>query len=116
MVATTIEQAKRLIELGLDPATADGYNTPDGGFSTFPVACSDGGFYDKERVWSLDALLSVMDEVSLDKYGDCYNMDYAFKGLFTDTHDNPIDCAVQMVEMMLEKGLIKKVKDDSNND
>lgn len=110
--STTIEQSKRLIELGLDPCTADMVY-----ISGAPPHLNviDEEYIKREMLdeydvlaWSLSALLEVMDEVSLDKHGDCYNMDFAYKGIFTDTHFDPIDAAVQMVEMMMAQGHIKK--------
>ena len=110
--ATTIKQAKRLRSIGIDTNTADmRYSwTWDRCIENKKkwVLCTGKAQGDDVPAWSLSALIGVIPEGSLDKYGETYNMDFAFNGLFTDCHSDPIDAAVEMVEMMLAKGLIKK--------
>ena len=126
MIATTIEQSKHLLELGLDPKTADcNWNTTFGNWSLcigknkLPHAVSS---------WSLSALLEVMpttieidglrydlelfkaidDDTDLPYYGvryvynDDYHLDYYESG------SNIIEQAFAMVCILLENGYIKE--------
>jgi len=115
-IATTIVQSKHLLELGLDPKTAD------------MVWMSDKWLYsikdnilDKEDfremdtlAWSLSALLEVIPKeelidlsVSKDNYWFCSGVHFD-----TSMYNNPIDAAYAQVKWLLEQGLIKKGEQD----
>ena len=118
MIATTIEQSKRLLELGLNPKTADMCLCKSAQDTWFLCAYTPGS-YDAHTVpaWSLSALLEVMpkeNEPDLQKspatgqyfiYGffDLENPTY-----MTKDYDSPVDAAYEMVCWLLEQGLIKK--------
>lgn len=112
-ICTDIEQSRRLLELGLDPNSSDMYYTP------YP---NDEYWYDIPNVgmatkevnqlsaWSLTALLK------LTLYGNLAFGDKGFwmvyngkKRIASQTYDEPIDAAFEMVCWLLENGYIKKV-------
>ena len=122
MIATTISQSKHLLELGLDPKTADMYYLPqvmNEGETLWPI---DEG-YDlddaDQPAWSLSALLEVMPnndywEICLWQYKDqrwqCVFDDVEFSSGETKAFvaDTPIAAAYEMVCWLLENKLIKK--------
>ena len=122
MIATTIEQSKHLLELGLDPKTADMYYLPqvmNEGETLWPI---DEGYNldDADQpAWSLSALLEVMPnndywEICLWQYKDqrwqCVFDDVEFSNGETKAFvaNTPIDAAYEMVCWLLENNLIKK--------
>jgi len=118
-IATTISQSRKLIELGLDPKTAD----------MVWVRYAAGGYRLEvlhrelfERImetdiaaWSLTALLEVMRQInavttlqvtSLSTFMRCKDMGFIWQ---KDLHINdPVTAAYEMVCYLLEQGLIKK--------
>ena len=121
MIATTIEQSRRLIELGLDPNTADMYypylgagqygDIPRVGF---PIEHSGGRDI---PAWSLSALLEVMPkehepEIQKSPVTGQYFVYGFFDGekptYMTKDYYSPIDAAYEMVCWLLEQGIIEK--------
>jgi len=118
-ICTTIEQSKKLIELGLDVNTADMHwqyiEEDDGQLQWF---CFPKDFsINKEKslvAWSLSALFGLLPQnVQFDKNKDCYVC-----SLFDeDNHflqdaiaDNPLNAVYSMVVYLLENGYIKTEK------
>lgn len=123
MTATTIEQSKHLLELGLDPKTADMYYLPqvmNEGETLWPI--DDGYDLDDadQPAWSLSALLEVISKVTCISYltidtsylirckdlGFLWQKDIAAK--------DPVTAAYEMVCWLLGQGLIKKGGQDGN--
>lgn len=121
MIATTIEQSKRLLELGLDPKTAD----------MVWVRYAAGGYRLEvlhrelfERImetdiaaWSLSALFDVMpkeetpyiqylNEPPFDK--EEYRWECGLYDFIGSPGSSPIEAAFQMVCWLLENGYIEK--------
>ena len=120
MIATTISQSKHLLELGLDPKTADMCLCKTAQDTWFLCAYIPGE-YDAHTVpaWSLSALLEVMPnndywEICLWQYKDqrwqCVFDDVEFSSGETKAFvaDTPIAAAYEMVCWLLENKLIKK--------
>lgn len=126
MIATTIEQSKHLLELGLDPNTADMYYLPqvmNEGETLWPI---DEG-YDlddaDQPAWSLSALLEVMPSF-IDYKGQKLRLTIEKAGIwnvfylgtkhrineiwFNGEYGNPVEPAYKMVCWLLENNLIKK--------
>lgn len=116
-INTTIEQSKTLIELGVDPNTAD--------MCYFPLqGCDDNTHYNlfahKENVgvpsWSLSALLDISPAIDLNKFRGKYKCDYLKDewsngpDYTTDFYSNPIDAVFEMVVWLLENRYIKTFK------
>ena len=115
-IATTIEQSRKLIELGLDPNSANMYypylgagmygDIPRVGF---PIEYSGGRDI---PAWSLSALLEVMpNEYQPLLRKECkWYMDawYEYGNLIAGGCYEPLDAAYEMVCWLLEQGLIKK--------
>ena len=115
--ATSVEQSKKLLKLGLSPETAD--------LCWKRVAQYDENWnpvmvlYSKKRVeecmllyefpaWSLSALMNLMPSVQLDKFSPVYSLEYNYiHSHYTDDYTDPVDAAVEMVEWMLKKEVIK---------
>jgi len=120
-IATMISQSHKLVELGLDPNTADMYypyfgagqygDTPRVGF---PIEYSGGRDI---PAWSLTALLEVMpQENEPELVKSVASGQYFVHGYFdlekptymTKDYASPVDAAYEMVCWLLEQGLIKK--------
>lgn len=72
-IATTIEQSKRLLELGLDPRTSDMCYPRDAFSSSYdeePVCHGTGGIGIAMPAWSIGSLLSI-----LRSYTDCNKLE-----------------------------------------
>lgn len=104
-----------MLELGLDPNTAD-MKYVYFGENDYGLEASNE-FDDKlielfnaETIpaWTLSALLETMPSIQLDKFSDVYSIEYPEK--FTDDYADPLDAAVEMAEWMLKKGYIHKVE------
>ena len=127
-VCTSYEQSKSLLELGLDPNTADMKYDPRW---DIPVIISEYDYdshlnynpdYENTDIpaWSLTALLALMPKIKffkdedayepcISRYGDKYICSYNCGG--ADEHwyieDNPIDAAYKMVCWLKENNKIK---------
>jgi len=136
-LATTIEQSKRMLELGLDPDSADMWwsnrfvywqPTPMIGISEEQHQLYTFKWCDEDvPAWSLSALLDVMPnndywEICLWQYKDqrwqCVFDDVEFSNGETKSFvaDTPIDAAYEMVCWLLEQGLIKKKGNNDSKD
>ena len=119
MIATTIKQSKHLLELGLDPKTADcNWNTT---FGERSLCIGKNKLPHAVPAWSLSALLEVMPkELEVGLFKTPISGEYFFS-LWTDDHHmgddykEPIDAAYEMVCWLLEQGLIKKGDNDEND-
>ena len=121
MIATTIEQSKHLIELGLDPKTADMWwsnrfvywqPTPMIGISTEQHQLYTFKWCDEDvPAWSLSALLEVMPKGTelIKMQNDAHELYYEIDYMYTGYEDSdPITAAYEMLCWLLEQGLIKK--------
>lgn len=125
-IATTIEQSKKLIELGIDVNTADmnycnssykGKNyvgewklslqSPQEAKSILDMSVTNWNTYwEIIPAWSLSELIELMPSATLDSSNDhFYRLRCAEK--FSEWHNNPIDTAFEMVCYLLENKLIK---------
>ena len=133
MIATNLEQSNKIIELGIDPNTADmcytnasvkGVNYTDE-FELTPRTPKevkeifDGAFHDWNKLWtiipawSLSALLNVLPypQLSKDKLGggkegwmvSAYPDNCRYDSCW---HDNPIDACVEMIVKLKEIKLL----------
>ena len=130
---TTIEQSEKLVELGLNPETADMYYFCDptpAGSVMYPTLIfvekhihSRLPEYDKGDIpcWSLGALLELMPKIQEDENdGGCcpvlckgwnngqWHCLYRSSIRITKWYDNLIDAAFEMVCWLLKNGYIKK--------
>lgn len=115
MQHTTIEQSKRLVELGLDPRSADMFWDTLGechvdNHHIIAEVTKDNGF-DLQRdvypAWSLDALLKVFPfpyQISRSRDGSIRFMLLNFKR--QDTFDTELEAVYTMVVQLLEDDLI----------
>lgn len=104
MIATSIEQSKKLVELGVDPKTADmnywcGSDLRIGGHRA----------QDEELdipAWSLSALLNVLPPIQ----ELCSSTDHYYRiicmNLVSEWHDNAVDTCVEIIEKLHKKGLL----------
>ena len=97
-ICTSIEQSKKLIELGIDVNTADMYYDVNSyGIQSKPEVAI-GKVWSKDiPAWSLTALLKLIPKFSLEKdisnnagYILCYNYN-------TTYYDEPVDAAFEMI-------------------
>jgi hypothetical protein len=123
MIATTIEQSKHLLSLGLDTKTADMAlcNGVDGKLYPVPRELQEqAGFplANDDLAWSLSALLEVIRKVKAISYVlldakimlRCKDMGFIWeKDIYAD---DLITAAYEMVYYLLEQGLIKKGDSD----
>lgn len=111
MTATTIEQSKKLIELGIDVNTADmHYWESEGKEYLYVGKCSD---INGIPAWSLSALLGLIKPVNENTYTIQGTLDGGAIISFEEVtsvafqEDNILDAAFEMVCYLLENKLIK---------
>ena len=107
-ICTSIEQSKKLIELGIDANTADMYWWYSG--KRYYVESMDDNDFNKESdipTWSLTALMELMNRncynVSLNCHGAEWNVKFDDSEEYKDfTKDYAIDAAFEMIVWLLE--------------
>lgn len=122
MIATTLEQSRKLVELGIDTSTADmhyAFSCMGGAAfqdlvdsSAILLPCNKNRKMYYEPAWSLAALMEILPSelqdnhyLTLDKEGKeyccCYedNNGNSFRHCFSD---NPVDACVEMIEKLHE--------------
>lgn len=133
MTTTSIEQSKKLLELGLNPESADMWwsritiISDDGlkiGYSVEPCNLSEFNYTKKDiPAWSLGVLLELIPkrirrgdhiygillywQSSLHKWTTEYACNLEFKPLINNDGDTPLEAAYNMVKWLLENGYIK---------
>ena len=125
MICTSIEQSRRLLELGLDPKTADMFWMDTNSVSPCLELIDDGIFNHRNYLvrfpntslpaWSLSALLEVIPkecEPDIQKspisgvyFAHCFANG---KPYITDDHGNAVCAAYEMMCWLLEQNLINK--------
>ena len=132
MISTTIEQSQHLLELGLDPKTADMvWMCNKWLYSIKDNILNQEQFSERDTLaWSLTALLKVMPKDTNETYHLFSSMmelgswicDRSKYYIGADGHnkndyecfksDSPVTAAYAMVCWLLEQGLIKKGDND----
>ena len=116
-ICTTIEQSKKLMELGLDYKTSDMYYWCGSDLRIGGHRAQDIDF--DVSAWSLSALLKLMPTLDYrnpvlakDIYNDSWRCLYhstATQGLIdTQNYDEPLDAAFEMVIWLLENNKLKR--------
>ena len=111
---TSIEQSKKLLELGLSPESADMHTEmfeENGDMISLVV----GGKGDNSKrnygtpIWSIGALLEVMPNIELFKLDSKYIVGKLDENLNESAwHDTPLEAAYNMVVWLLENNYIKQ--------
>ena len=132
MTVTTFDKSKHLLELGLDPDSADMYytghrsihNPKEIEYTQEPRVRTKFVSFDRLEVffpaWSLSALLEVMPMVNegwpvcckiygSEKWHVLYHSTAVTPKIDSGEYDTPIEAAYEMVCLLLEQGLIKKI-------
>jgi len=114
-ICTSIEQSKKLMELGIDVNTADMYWWY-GGKVYYVEAMEDGDFNKESDIpcWSLAALLEVIPNVVVENFDDTTyvvsahkkidGVGYAYLG--GADADNSVDACVELIEKLHKDGLL----------
>lgn len=106
MQYTTIEQGKRLVELGLDPSTSDMWYSEKYGIQI--------GFAGKRKpAWSLDALLKVIPcpyQMTRGRDGAVQFKLLTVMQHETYTFDTELEVVFTMVVWLLENDLLDPIK------
>ena len=120
---TTIEQSKKLVELGLNPDTADmqWFLEDDYGIVQIKENLSDWGGDCAIPCWSLGALLELMPKIQeYDDDGGCYpvlskgwhndrwHCVYRYSIHITEWYSDSIEAVFEMVCWLLKNNYIKK--------
>lgn len=121
MIATNIEQSRRLLKLGLDPNTADMVWM----FNKWLYSIKDNILHREQfseqdtLAWSLSALLEVIPkecepDIQKSPISGVYFAHWFADGkpYITDDHGNAVAAAYEMVCWLLEQGLIEKGDND----
>lgn len=116
-IATSIEESKRLLELGIDPKSADMYYQYAPNSEKLYIIPQIGSpsivrLYGKECIpaWSLDGLLKLLpNDIAVsfqngNDEGTLYWVDTFLATTFSDTY---IGAMVEMIELLVEEGYIK---------
>lgn len=115
MAYTTIEQSKKLVELGLSFSTADMCYSRELclGESEYPVVIAEGFKVDWTKslpCWSLAALLSALpkiinnDTLYIETSAALWHIGY--RNIYTARADNLVDACVAMIEKLNELNLL----------
>lgn len=103
-ICTSLEQSKKLIELGIDVNTADMYWWPTS-LRYYIEAMDDGDFDETEGhipAWSLSALMELIPS-NVFLYSRLVKWDESY---YIETremlYDNPVDAAFEMIVWLLE--------------
>ena len=120
-IATTLEQSRRLLELGLDPKSADMlyvyFGEDDYGLEIAnELDDKINKFFNAETIpaWSLSALLELMPkelEIVLVKTpvsGEYFFSWWADDNHMGDDYKDPVTTAYEMVVWLLENGYIER--------
>ena len=103
-ICTSIEQSKKLIELGIDVNTADMYWWSSGK-RYYIEAMDDGDFNEEEghiRAWSLSVLLKLIPPGNV-LLRDALSSKYkCINTVDSDYYDNPLDAVFEMVIWLKE--------------
>lgn len=115
-IATSVNQSKTLIELGIDVNTADMYWEHDSFLGYYRLELFEDGFpktlnKDDIPAWSLSALMGLMPYPSLHNFfNNKWRCDIHYEDgdvrKFGEDADSPIDAAFEMVCYLLENKLI----------
>lgn len=113
-ICTDMEQAERLIKLGLDTNTADMYCWENNG-QWFVSPLAEGGFNvgsnNDKLCWSLSALLELMPrKAAIYKDGQRYTCEILAVGGDGGIYQNPLDAAFGTVVWLIEHEYIKTDK------
>ena len=125
MIATTIEQSKKLLELGLNPETADMSYNPNFYDETYeltvhpykdwiPPKYTEGHNFNLLPAWSLSALLELMPNLNgripvlcrsmrNNKWWVVYHSTAINEAIQTECYDEPLDAAFEMIVWLLEQ-------------
>ena len=110
---TSVEQSKKLLELGLKAESADmlyTWDTDNKTYYSLPIVDDkEHDFPSGLSCWSLAALLSVLPEgvrllksANISSVGDVkYHCDF-HRGTIDEWYDNPVDACVAMIEKLHE--------------
>ena len=92
---TSIEQSKRLLELGLNPETADMHHSKYTKIDNIDYVGIGYSELDKEEYgdiflpcWSLGALFDVMPKIQEFDYSSLYKNHFGEQGLFVEWHND----------------------------
>ena len=109
-ICTSLEQSKKLLELGIDINTADfmwEYNSDKETYWNKPtiIPIDDYIFVNDIPCWSLAALLDTLPSATLDSSN---NHRYRLQCMerFTEWHDNAIDACYKMIVKLHEQNLL----------
>ena len=111
-ICTSIEQSKKLIELGIDVNTADMYWWSTS-LKYYIEAMDDGDFNEAEGhvpAWSLTALLKLIPK-SMISTPNPLSANYCCRNIEFDMEcyaDNPVNAAFQMLVWLKENNLKEK--------
>ena len=95
-ICTSLEQSKKLIELGIDKKTSDMFYWHGEDIIKIGGDESQSDIFDIPS-WSLTALLKLMPKFSLEKdisNNEGYQLHYNYN---TTYYDDPVDAAVEMI-------------------
>ena len=109
-ICTSLEQSKKLIELGIDVKTADMYWW-DSSKKYYIEAMDDGDFNEKGDIpaWSLTALLDILKYPSLTQDVENKWSITDWTGFYPKSQygfDNPIDACYEMILKLYEENLL----------
>lgn len=109
MTATTTEQSKKLIELGIDPSTADRCYLDDGTaeklcLATYKGAVKVWGKYYAmiTPAWSFTALTGLLKPCTIDESADGHYRIFSHDR-FSEWYENPIDACVELLVKLKTK-------------
>lgn len=122
-IATTTEQSKKLLELGIDPKSADMCYQPyisalyGNGNKCFALHVEEKSSPEQIPAWSLGALLNVIEFIKpeslvlvLTKDGDKWIMELYQRGVVKMLQgcNEIVDSAVGIIELLVQEGYLNQ--------
>ena len=109
-ICTSVEQSKRLLELGLKPETADMeliYNIFSNTYEPLPKAFPSANKCEIPA-WSLHRLIEMCNKTQSWMIISIYNNEVTVDGALFDVFDNTYDNLISAIECLIKEGYFNK--------
>lgn len=109
-ICTSVEQSKRLLELGLNPETADMeliHNIFSNTYEPLPKAFQTANKCEIPA-WSLHRLIEICNKTKSWMIISIYNNEVTVDGALFDVFDNTYDNLISAIECLIKEGYFNK--------
>lgn len=103
-VCTSVEQSKRLLELGLKPETADCFHWEYAGERYIGTVDDEGLTETDVPAWSLHRLIEMCNKAQFRVTISIYNDEVTVNGDLFEIFDNTYDNLISVIEFLIKEG------------